>query len=167
MATKLLKMLRQRNEGDEGFTLVEVLVVLTIIGILAATVSPVVIKRIDEGRQQTAKSQLKTFKTALEMYALDVGVYPTTEEGLEALTAAPTSAAGWKGPYLQADSVNQDGSLKGDPWNNELIYTQNDGSNPMRPYELFSYGKDGEEGGTSWSSDISVWDGVLDEEAQQ
>ena len=168
MIRKLINHLRRRNDGDEGFTLVEVLVVLTIIGILSALVAPAVINQVDKARQTSAISQLSTFKGALEMYVLDVGAYPTTEEGLGALANAPSNAPGWRGPYLQADSMNADRTtLKGDPWKNQLVYTAGDGSDPMRPYELLSYGKDGEEGGTGWDADVSVWDGVVDENAQQ
>ena len=101
---------------EAGFTLLEMLVVLAIMGLLAAIVAPQVLKYLGSSRVQTAKIQIHNITSALELYRLDVGRYPTSEEGLNALVAQPSTASSWSGPYLQKASA-----LK-DPWGQPYLY---------------------------------------------
>jgi general secretion pathway protein G len=104
------------SRRDAGFTLLEMLVVLAIMGMLAAIVAPQVLKYLGSSRVQTAKIQIHNITSALELYRLDVGRYPSSEEGLNALVTQPSTAGGWSGPYLQKTSA-----LK-DPWGQPYLY---------------------------------------------
>ncbi len=128
-----------------GFTLLELLVVVAIIGLLAAYVGPKYFSQIGKSEQAVAKSQVESFNRALGTYRLDVGSFPTTEEGLAALVTRPANAAKWNGPYL-------DKAVPNDPWGRPYIYRA-----PGTPgdYDLLSYGKDGQAGGTGDAADIS------------
>jgi general secretion pathway protein G len=108
--------IRKPSRREAGFTLLEMLVVLAIMGLLAAIVAPQVFKYLGSSRIQTAKIQIHNIGSALELYRLDVGHYPTTDEGLNALVTQPSSASGWAGPYLQKASA-----LK-DPWGQPYQY---------------------------------------------
>lgn len=140
--------------GQRGFTLIEVLVVVVIMGLLIGLIGPNVLGQVDKARVTTAKADLNTLASALDMYKLDNHFYPTTDQGLEALVSEPTSSPAPK-------NWNNQGYLKGseiplDPWEGEYVYfSPGDGS---RPYELISLGADGREGGEGYSADISVWD---------
>lgn len=141
---KSLEEKYQRKE--KGFTLIEVLVVLIILGLIAALVVPRITGRVDEAKVETTKIQLRAIKDALEQYKLDNGTYPTTQQGLKALVEKPSSPpvpTRWR-KYL--DKVPKDG------WGREFIYIS-PGVN--RPYELRSRGPDGEEG---TEDDIDVWE---------
>ena len=132
------------NRQEDGFTLVELLVVLLILALLAALVGPRVIGYMGQSKVKTAGIQLSAYKTALELYHLDVGRYPDGTEGLAALVQAPASAAGWAGPYL-------DKALAADPWGNPYAYkAAADGTG----YQLKSLGSDGQEGGEGDAADI-------------
>ncbi|MDA1192607.1 MAG: type II secretion system major pseudopilin GspG [Candidatus Poribacteria bacterium] len=166
---RLIEWLRRRvtpsrdahDAKDEGFTLVEILVVITILGILVAVVSPTVLSRIDQARQTKALVDIRTYADALERYAIDIGDYPTSEEGLLGLATAPDDATGWNGPYLSG-VLNQDGTMKADPWGNEYVYTY-PGTNEALgyPFDIVSYGKDGQEGGSGkYDADISNYAGI-------
>ncbi len=143
---KFIKKIEDKIGGRQGgFTLIEVLVVLIILGLIAALVVPRITGRVDEAKIETTKIQLKAIKDALEQYKLDNGRYPTTEQGLKALVEKPTSPPEpprWK-RYL--DKVPKDG------WDREFIYISPGVNNP---YELRSAGPDGEEG---TEDDIDVW----------
>ncbi|SMG21274.1 type II secretion system major pseudopilin GspG [Dethiosulfovibrio salsuginis] len=134
-----------------GFTLVEVLVVVVIIGMLAALVAPKVVGRGEEAKRTATHVQIREIEQALDMYKLDSGMYPTTEQGLEALITKPTTSPEprrWKeGGYLK--------KLPVDPWGKEFIYRQ---PGDHGDFDLFSCGADGEEGGEGDGKDITNWD---------
>lgn len=134
-----------KRQDEDGFTLVELLVVLLILALLAALVGPRVIGYMGQSKVKTATIQIAAYKTALELYHLDVGRYPDPAEGLAALTAAPAGAQGWAGPYL-------DKALATDPWGNPYVYHSSpDGAG----FQLKSLGSDGKEGGEGDAADIS------------
>lgn len=133
-----------------GFTLIEIMVVVIIIGLLAAVIVPQIMSRVDEARVTKAKSDIQSLETALTMFRLDNSKYPTTEQGLPALTAQPTdpSIKHWRpGGYLQRVSK--------DPWGNDYQYVY-PGSHG-KEYDLFSLGADGAPGGEGINADIGNW----------
>ena len=136
----------RRNEG--GFTLLELLVVLAILGLLAAIVGPQVIRYLGSSKTQTAQVQVRNIAASIQLYRLDVGRYPTNEEGLGALITAPASAAMWNGPYLP------DSSAITDPWGKPYLL-----KSPGEHGELdvFSYGSDGTAGGSGEARDVGNW----------
>ncbi len=128
-----------------GFTLLELLVVIVIIGLLAAYVGPKYFAQLGKSEVTVAKAQLEAFDKSLDTFRLDVGRYPTTEEGMAALMAAPaTAAAKWNGPYLKK-------AVPADPWGNPYQYRS---PGAKSEYELVSMGKDGQPGGTGENADI-------------
>ena len=131
-----------------GFTLTELLIVLVIIGLLAALVGPVLYQRINPAKESVARAQMESFMTALDSYFLDVGKFPTPQQGLAALRAKPDGESGWKGPYLKKEIPN-------DPWGNPFIY-RSPGRNGG--YEISSYGADGKEAGENANADINSWE---------
>jgi len=142
-----------RHGGDaRGFTLIEMLVVVVIMGVLSTMVLPSVLGRTDDARTASAKSQIGMITLALDLYRADNGSYPTTDQGLEALvrksslTPVPVS---WKGPYLR------DGNLPLDPWGREYLYLS-PGQNG-RAFDLKSLGSDGAEGGEGNRADLESW----------
>lgn len=138
----------------KGFTLIELMIVIVIIGILATLLIPRIMDRPEEARRIKAKIDIRTIESALKLYKLDNGIYPTTEQGLQALIRKPDSRPmpkKWKeGGYLE--SIN----VPNDPWSNPYYYTSpaSDG----KDYEIISYGSDGEPGGTGKNADISSKD---------
>jgi general secretion pathway protein G len=132
--------------GEAGFTLVEILVVITIIGLIMAIVGPRVLNYLGESKQKAAKIQIESFSSAIDLYYLDMGRYPTSSDGLSALVQRPGSAQEWNGPYLKG------GVVPNDPWGHPYVYRS-----PVEraPYEIVSYGADGQEGGTGTAADIS------------
>jgi general secretion pathway protein G len=128
-----------------GFTLLELLVVVAIIGLLAAYVGPKYFGQVGKSERTLAKAQIESFHKALGAYRLDVGVFPTTEEGLNALVTKPSSAsAKWAGPYLSK-------GVPLDPWGHSYVYRA---PGSKSEYDLLSYGKDGQPGGTDEAADI-------------
>ncbi len=137
----------------KGFTLIELMVVLVILGVLAGLIAPRIMGRPEEARRMKAKVQIQSLETALKMYNLDNGIYPSTEQGLEALVEQPTSGKlpkAWRdGGYLEK------GKLPKDPWGGDYIYLS-PGSHGS--FDLVSYGPDGELGGDGKDSDINNWE---------
>ena len=144
---------RLRNNRSAGFTLIELMVVLVILGILAVTVAPKILNRPSEARQLKAKMTIETLQTALDLYKLDIGSYPTTSQGLEALVSKPESGSGvdrWReGGYLKKDKVPKD------PWGNEFIYLC---PGVHGDCDIVSYGGDGAAGGDGENKDIRSWE---------
>jgi len=132
-----------------GFTLVELLVVIVIIGLLASLVAPKLFGKLEDAKVKTAKAQLSMISTALDAFKLDVGRYPTTQEGLKVLWSDPGNIPNWNGKYLPKP-------IKKDPWGHPYYYKSpgEDGE----PYDLKSLGADGQLGGTGENKDISVWE---------
>lgn len=134
---------------QRGFTFIEIMVVVIILGVLAAMVLPKFMGRTEESRVNAARTQIDIFSTALDAYELDSGRYPSTEQGLLALSAKPSTPpvpSQWKGPYLQKAPPK-------DPWGNDYRYASPGQHNP-RSYDLSSLGPDGREGG---GDDITNW----------
>jgi general secretion pathway protein G len=145
-----MKQQKEKNcqAQEDGFTLVELLVVLGIIAMLAALVAPQVIRYLGQARTDTASAQLKNVESALELYYLDNSQYPTSEDGLTALVTAPASAKSWRGPYLK----RKDGLT--DPWGKPFAY-KFPGENGQ--YDVFSLGRDGQPGGDGEDKDLTSW----------
>ncbi len=144
------KFLPLRHSLQRGMTLIELLVVLVILGLIASLAGPQVMKYLGGAKTDTAAQQIHLFEGVLDGYKLDNGRYPTTQEGLGALVAAPAGVASWKGPYLKKSTVPKD------PWNNEYKYTSPGEQN--RPYDIISYGADGKPGGEGENKDVNSWD---------
>ncbi len=139
----------RRSRGKEaGFTLVEMLVVITIIGLIMALVAPRVLGYLSESNVKSAKIQIESFGSALDLFYLDSGRYPTGSEGLVVLVQKPGNAPAWNGPYLKG------GVVPADPWGNAYVYRA---PGQHGAYEILSYGADGQEGGTGTASDITSW----------
>lgn len=142
---------KERNKflkSQRGFTLIELMVVMIILGLLAALVVPNMFSRVGQAKQKAAYTQIELFGTALDSFRLDVGRYPTTSEGLEVLIAQASGIDGWNGPYLKKNEIPVD------PWNNPYHY-----ESPGRhgDYDLFSFGADNAEGGEGENEDIASW----------
>ena len=131
-----------------GFTLIELIVVIIILGLLAGLVVPRLFKQASRAKSSTTKAQIAAFQTALAAYKLDTGTFPTTEQGLQALRVAPTGIRGWDGPYLPKD-------IPLDPWGRAYIYRY-PGQHGDEP-DIISYGADGQEGGEGENEDILSW----------
>jgi general secretion pathway protein G len=132
---------------DAGFTLLELLVVMVIIGLLAGLVAPQYFNQIGKSNVKIAKAQIDSLGKALDQYRLDVGVYPTTEEGLDALFARPQNEPNWSGPYLKK-------AVPLDPWNRPYVYRS---PGEHGEYDLYSLGKSGQQGGTGEDVAITSW----------
>lgn len=136
------------SSGAEGFTLVELLVVLGIIALLAAVVAPQVLRYLAEAKSDTGAAQLKNIESALELYYLDNGEYPTQEQGLAALVSAPANAKSWRGPYLKKTAALND------PWGKQFLYKI---PGDHGGFDLYSYGRDGALGGEGADADLTNW----------
>jgi general secretion pathway protein G len=143
-------MKEKARNREKGFTLFEILVVVIIIGLLAALVGPRLFGKVATAKQKAAKAQIELFGTALDTFRLDVGKYPTTEDGLKALREKPAGAEGWQGPYLAKE-------LPVDPWGRAYVYRA---PGEHGDYDLLSYGLDGAEGGEGENLDIVSWKDV-------
>ncbi len=134
------------RSSEAGFTLIEMLVVITIIGLIVGLVGPRVLNYLSESKMKTAKIQIEGLSAALDLYYLDNGRYPASSEGLSALVQHPAASAGWNGPYLKTSAVPVD------PWGHPYIYKS---PGDHTPYEIESYGSVGPEGGKSAKTMIS------------
>ena len=131
-----------------GFTLVEMLVVISIIGLIMALVGPRVLNYLSESKTKTAKIQIQSFASSLDLFFLDVGRFPSSAEGLGALVQRPGSFSSWNGPYLKGTTV------PADPWGHPYVYRA---PGQHGAYDIISYGADGQEGGTGAAGDVTSW----------
>lgn len=140
--------MQKRTRSEAGVTLIEMMVVVTIIALFAALVLPRMMGQADKARVTRARADINGYMTALGAYKLDTGVYPTTEQGLKALREKPETVDSWQGPYLQKEISN-------DPWGHPYIYRYpgEHGDDP----DLISYGADGQQGGDGNNADIVSW----------
>jgi general secretion pathway protein G len=138
----------ETKSQKRGFTLIELLVVLVILGLLAGLVGPRVLSYLGGAKSDTARLQIGEFGAGLDLFYLEIGRYPTTDEGLIALIEQPSDLTNWHGPYLKKRSIPKD------PWGNDYIY-ESPGENG--PYDLYSFGMDGTEGGEGDNKDIVSW----------
>lgn len=136
-----------RGAGERGFTLIELLVVITILGLLAAIVVPNVIGLLGSSRHKLTEQDIERVAGILDIYRLDVGSYPTTEQGLHALVAKPSGVSGWNGPYVKDESQLRD------KWNRPLQY-RSPSQRPAHPFDIMSLGADGKTGGEGEDADI-------------
>jgi len=132
---------------DAGFTLLELLVVIVIIGLLASYVAPRYFSQVGKSETKVARAQIDALEKAVEQYRLDTGRYPANEQGLAALMARPANEPKWDGPYLKK-------ALPPDPWGNPYLYRQ---PGEHGEYDIYSYGKDGRPGGSGDDSDVNNW----------
>jgi general secretion pathway protein G len=139
---------RGRARAARGFTLLELLVVMVIIGLLAGFVAPRYFAQVGKSQVKAARAQIDALDKALEQYRIDVGHLPTTEQGLAALQVQPPGEQNWAGPYLKKD-------VPLDPWGSAYIYGSPGTHN--NDYDLMSYGKDGRQGGTGENADLGTW----------
>jgi general secretion pathway protein G len=146
MANAPSRSRRRKTEG--GYTLVELLVVITIIGLIVALVGPRVLGYLGDSKVKTAKIQIQGFSSALDLFYLDAGRYPSSSEGLNALVQRPGNVSTWNGPYLKG------GTVPVDPWGKAYIYRA---PGQHGPFDIVSLGSDGQEGGTGNAADITSW----------
>lgn len=136
-----------RMHFTKGFTLLELLVVMVILGLLAGYVGPKYFSQVGKSEVKVARAQIDAFDKALDQYRLDTGHYPSTAQGMNALSTKPANEAKWDGPYLKK-------AVPPDPWGNAYQYRQ---PGEHGEYDLFSYGKDGQAGGSGQAADITNW----------
>jgi general secretion pathway protein G len=137
----------------EGFSFIEIMIVVIIIGILASLVAPRLIQRADEARVTEARIQIMNFETALKMFQMDNGFYPSTDQGLQALIAPPST--GEIPENFRANGYLEKRNLPVDPWNNPYIYLS---PGEFGDFDIISYGADGEPGGEKYDADITNQD---------
>jgi general secretion pathway protein G len=147
MASQVIETQGSRRHG-RGFTLLELLVVMVIIGLLVGVVGPRYFAQVGKSQVKAARAQIEELDKALEAYRIDVGHLPTSEQGLAALQAQPPGEQNWQGPYLKKD-------VPVDPWGNPYVYVTPGTHN--NDYDLISLGKDGRQGGTGENADLGNW----------
>jgi general secretion pathway protein G len=139
----------RRGGRSRGFTLIELLVVLVILGLLASLVGPRVIKHLGESKSKTAMLQIEELSSALDVYRLEVGRYPSSDEGLTSLVENPGSVDQWNGPYLRKSTIRKD------PWGNEYSYVA---PGEHGDFDLYSLGADNSDGGEGENRDVLGWE---------
>jgi len=137
----------KRKQRESGITLIELLVVMVIIAMFATIVGQRLFRNVEKARQTTAKAQISEFESVLDAYKLDVGRYPTNEEGLQAMRVRPGNVERWDGPYLRKD-------VPPDPWQRPYVYRF---PGQHGDYDLYSLGADGQEGGDGENADVTSW----------
>jgi general secretion pathway protein G len=140
-------------KNTDGFTLIEVMVVVMILGILAAIITPRLIGRTDDAKVTQSRVQIKNFETALKLFRMDNGFYPSTDQGLEALVTIPTTGR-IPGSYSKGGYLEKKGIVT-DPWGNHYVYIS---PGTGGDYDIISFGADSEPGGEDYDTDISNWD---------
>ena len=151
MVNKTLPSRKRRpalRRAERGFTLVEILVVVTIIALIMSLVGPRVLNYLGEAKSKTAKIQIESLASALDLYFLDIGRYPSGSEGLNVLVQSQGGMSAWNGPYLKGNAVPND------PWGRPYMYRS---PGQHGPYDIISYGADGQEGGTGAAGDVTSW----------
>src|ERR1700676_2987654 len=143
-----IKRVRLRGGDQSGFTLVEMLVVITIIGLIMALVGPRVLNYLAESKVKAARIQVESFGSSLDLFYLDNGRYPSASEGLAALAQRPGGIDSWNGPYLRS------GAVPNDPWGHPYVYRS---PGEHGAYDIVSFGSDGQEGGAGTAADIESW----------
>ena len=138
----------KKNSIKKAFTMIELMVVITIIGILASFVAPSIMNKLGKAKVKTTKIDMGLFSTALDSFNLDVGRYPTNNEGLKVLWIKSKNISGYDGPYVDKPKTK-------DAWGHPYVYKT---TSDDHGYDIISYGKDGKEGGEGKDADISVWD---------
>jgi general secretion pathway protein G len=136
-----------KRTNNRGVTLIELLVVMVILGLIAAVASQTFFKKVDSAMRTSAKNQIVELEGALDLFRLDAGRYPTSEEGLQALRTRPSGLESWDGPYLKKD-------LPQDPWKKPYVYRR---PGQHGDFDLISFGADGQEGGEGDGADIVNW----------
>lgn len=144
---RVVKVVTSTLQGEKGFSLMELLVVMIILGLLASLVAPKVFKKLGMAKEKTARSQISLLMSALDQYRLDVGRYPSQQQGLKALRTNVGNEKNWDGPYVPND-------IPKDPWGNSYIY-KNPGTHG--DIDVYSLGADGQSGGTGDAADIGSW----------
>ncbi|GGO80158.1 type II secretion system protein GspG [Marinobacterium nitratireducens] len=137
------------RRGQRGFTLLELLVVLVILGLLASLVGPQVLRHLGTSKTKTAALQIEELSAALDLYRLEVGRYPSTNEGLDALIEKPSNAPNWNGPYLKKKVVRKD------PWGFDYVYNY---PGQHGDFDLYSLGADNKDGGDGENQDVRSWE---------
>lgn len=148
-----MRTLPHPSSGTPGFTLIEIIVVVIILGLLVGLVGPEIVGRVGQSRTETARAQIEMLATQLDLYRLDNGSYPTTEQGLGALWEKPTVSpvpANWRGPYSRRE-------IPPDPWGQPYVYRYPGVENP-RGFDLLSLGADRQAGGEAEAADIKSWE---------
>jgi general secretion pathway protein G len=139
--------MRNKLRLSRGFTLIELMVVILILAILAALIVPRVMGRSDQAKVSAAKADISALRSFVQLYKLDTGKFPTTDEGLQALIVQPSDVSGWKGPYA-------DKGIPRDPWGNDYLYEYPGSDGDQNSFSIMSYGADGTVGGTDFNADI-------------
>jgi general secretion pathway protein G len=143
----VIKSRHRASVSEGGFTLIELLIVMIILGLLAALVAPKMFQKVGSSKQKAAKAQISMLSTALDAYRLDIGTYPSSEQGLEVLRKNPGQAA-WDGPYLSKE-------VPPDPWGRPYVYRF---PGERGDFDLYSLGGDGQEGGEGENADVTSWE---------